>query len=202
MLFGRKQKNNIVINVLKNFIKRPKFYRTRKYFTLRLQRMRGSPHELAAGFASGIAISFTPFIGIHALVGILFSWIIGGSMVTAVLGTFIGNPWTFPVIWLLTFELGQLILSSLAEYNVQATENIFFKEIMLLIDIFKNTFITGDFEKLKASISSLTLIPVMTIGCIPFVFVSWFLSYFFLFRIIKTYQKKRKLKISKKFKSR
>jgi len=35
---------------------------------------------------------------------------IGGSMVAAAFGTALGNPLTFPFIWLTTFQIGQLIL--------------------------------------------------------------------------------------------
>ena len=55
--------------------------------------MKGSPNELAMGLASGLSISFTPFIGLHSLLAILFSWVIGGSMAASIIGTFFGNPW-------------------------------------------------------------------------------------------------------------
>ena len=71
--------------------------------------MKGSPRDLAAGLATGLAISFTPFIGLHALLAMFISWVIGGSMAAALIGTLFGNPWTFPFIWYFTFEIGQFI---------------------------------------------------------------------------------------------
>ena len=194
MLLGRKQKKNVLVILAKKIFDLKKIIRTRKYLTLRIKRMRGSPHELAAGFAFGIAISFTPFIGIHALLALSFSWIVGGSMATAIIGTFVGNPWTFPIIWLLIYEVGELILSSWTLYEVKITNNALLNEITLLLEILKSIFITGNLEELKISLDSLILFPVMTVGCIPLVIISWVLSYFFFFRIIKNYQIKKKYK--------
>ena len=76
---------------------------------LSIKRIKGTPQALSLGLATGIAISFTPFIGLHAFLAILISWVIGGSMAAALIGTLFGNPWTFPFIWYLTFEIGQFI---------------------------------------------------------------------------------------------
>ncbi len=187
MLFGRKVKRNRLFLLLRNFNFNIKFSRSKRYIALRLRRLKGSPYELAVGFSCGIAISFTPFIGTHALLAITFSWILGGSMATAVIGTLFGNPWTFPFIWFLSYEIGEFILNFWRLYDINMYEKNLFKEIMILLDIIKNVFITGDYEKIKLSFSSLILIPVMTLGSIPLVIISWLLSYFIIFRIIYKY---------------
>ena len=53
-----------------------------------------------------------------------------------------------------------------------------------------NIVIYDNFEEIKQNILSLRLIPMMTIGSIPFVLISWFLSYLILLNIIKSYKKK------------
>ncbi len=73
-------------------------------------RLPGSDHSIAAGFACGSAISFTPFIGFHFILSGLFAWAIGGNVVAALIGTVVGNPWTFPFIWMAVYKLGCLIL--------------------------------------------------------------------------------------------
>ncbi len=80
------------------------------YLVKRLTRLPGTPHSIAAGFACGTAISFTPFMGFHAILSVLLSFVVRGNYLAAVAGTLVGNPWTFPFIWVATAELGQFLL--------------------------------------------------------------------------------------------
>ena len=76
MPFGRKKKKRLIISFF-NFIKALfTFSRTKKYISLSIKRIKGTPQALSLGLATGIAISFTPFIGLHALLAIFISWII------------------------------------------------------------------------------------------------------------------------------
>ncbi|MCX5493575.1 DUF2062 domain-containing protein [Kaistia dalseonensis] len=81
-----------------------------RYYSKRLLRMPGTPHTIAIGFATGVGLSMTPFIGFHYILSIVVAFLIRGNVLAAVLGTSIGNPLTFPVIWLATFETGNFIL--------------------------------------------------------------------------------------------
>ena len=78
----------------------------------RLDSLKGTPDEIAKGFATGVAMSFTPFVGFHLLLCIAITKLSGQNGVAAALGTLFGNPWTFPFIWLLTLHLGLLILGT------------------------------------------------------------------------------------------
>jgi uncharacterized protein (DUF2062 family) len=40
----------------------------------------------------------------------LLAWVVGGSVIAALLGTFVGNPLTYPVFWYSTYEVGSLML--------------------------------------------------------------------------------------------
>jgi hypothetical protein len=82
------------------------------YYKRRVARLPGTPHSIAAGFAAGAAVSFTPFMGFHFILGALLAYFIRGNMVASALGTLIGNPWTFPFIWIVTYELGTNVLSN------------------------------------------------------------------------------------------
>ena len=75
MPFGRRNKKKDFLNLRNIFNNLLNFSRTRKYISLSIKRMRASPNELALGLACGIAISFTPFIGLHALLSIFFAWV-------------------------------------------------------------------------------------------------------------------------------
>ncbi len=76
----------------------------------RIARIDGTPYAIAAGFASGASISFTPFVGLHFIIAGLVAWIIRGNIFTSAVGTAVGNPWTFPFIWAATYNLGTGIL--------------------------------------------------------------------------------------------
>ncbi len=81
-----------------------------KYAWARLQRLGASPHAIALGVCFGIFASFTPFMGIHLLLAILLAYLFGGHILSAALGTVVGNPLTFPLIWMAGYQLGALLL--------------------------------------------------------------------------------------------
>ena len=43
-----------------------------RYWVIRITRLPGSVYSISAGFACGAAISFTPFVGLHFILGALF----------------------------------------------------------------------------------------------------------------------------------
>ena len=79
------------------------------YYKLKLARLSASPHAIASGFACGSMVSFTPLLGLHFLLAIVFAYIIRGNYVAALLGTIVGNPITFPFIWGLIFKVGACV---------------------------------------------------------------------------------------------
>ena len=194
MPFGRKKKKKLIISFF-NFIKVFfAFSRTKKYISLSIKRIKGSPQALSLGLATGIAISFTPFIGLHALLAILISWIIGGSMAAALIGTLFGNPWTFPFIWYFTFEIGQFINNGFMSYQAEFSFQSIKKEIFTLLVILKNIVVFANIPELEESVKNLKLIPFMIVGSIPFVVITWLFSYFLSLTIFKSYRKKVKKK--------
>ncbi|HUN50738.1 MAG TPA: DUF2062 domain-containing protein, partial [Candidatus Sulfotelmatobacter sp.] len=88
------------------------WHRTLRYLRHRIARLPGSPYSIAAGLATGVAVSFTPFIGLHLVIVASVCWIIRGNIVAAVAGTAVANPWTLPLIWLWIYYLGRLLLPS------------------------------------------------------------------------------------------
>ena len=84
--------------------------RAGQYLWHRLQRLPGTPYSIAAGCATGSALSFTPLVGVHFFLAAALAWLIRGNVIAAMFGTVIGNPWTLPVIWLSTYEIGHLII--------------------------------------------------------------------------------------------
>ncbi len=71
--------------------------RSIKYLAKRVLRLTASPHAIAGGIAAGVFASFTPYMGLHFLIAFAVAYIIAGNMVAAAMGTFFGNPLSFPV---------------------------------------------------------------------------------------------------------
>ena len=187
-----KKKKKLIISIY-NFIKIFfAFSRTKKYISLSIKRIKGTPQALSLGLATGIAISFTPFIGLHALLAIFISWVVGGSMAAALIGTLFGNPWTFPFIWYFTFEIGQFINYGFLSYEEDFSFKVIKKEVSTLLAIIKNIIIFANIFELEENVAKLKLIPFMIVGSIPLVFISWIFSYFLFLIIFKSYRKKVK----------
>lgn len=73
---------------------------------LRLKRLPDSPHKVALGFASGAFVTFSPFFGLHFLLAAGLAFVLRGNVLAALIGTFIGNPITFPFIGAISYRLG------------------------------------------------------------------------------------------------
>lgn len=81
--------------------------RAGRYLMHRLGRLPGTPYSIAAGFACGAALSFTPFVGFHILISVVVAWLIRANVIASAVGTLIGNPWTFPLIWVWLYNAGR-----------------------------------------------------------------------------------------------
>jgi uncharacterized protein (DUF2062 family) len=87
------------------------FKRSVRYLAHRLKRLPATPHAIAAGCASGAAMSFLPLVGLHFILSFGLAWLVRGNMIAAALGTAVGNPLTFPIIYSSAYRLGRQILS-------------------------------------------------------------------------------------------
>ena len=84
--------------------------RSGSYHRKRLLRLSGSPYSIAMGCAVGVFASFTPLMGFHVIMSVAMAWVLRGNLVAAAIGTLVGNPLTFPLIWAGTFRVGQFLL--------------------------------------------------------------------------------------------
>ncbi len=64
---------------------------------------------LASGLSIGVFFSMTPFFGFHLLLSILVAWCLRSSVLMAILGTAVGNPFTFPFILIAATYIGYLL---------------------------------------------------------------------------------------------
>ena len=112
MLFGRRTRPRWMERLRIALWPRRSFGRSFSYYKHRGMRREASPHAIAAGVAAGAFASCTPLVGFHFILSFVVAWVIGGSMIAAAIGTAVGNPLTFPLIWVSSFQVGELILGS------------------------------------------------------------------------------------------
>ena len=103
------------------------FRRLFSYLFQRIIRLPGTPASIAIGFASGVAASFTPFLGFHFIIGGALAMLFRGNVLASAIGTFFGNPWTFILIWLADYEIGVSVIHTLgygADLRVLSIEEL------------------------------------------------------------------------------
>lgn len=74
-----------------------------------MQRLPDTPARISLGIACGVFTSFTPFFGFHFVIAAALAWIVRGNVFASAIGTFFGNPLTFPFIAAISLELGSQI---------------------------------------------------------------------------------------------
>lgn len=80
------------------------------YISRRVQRLPDTPHRISLGFACGVMASFTPLFTMHFIVAALLALLVRGNVLASALGTFFGNPLTFPFIAGIALTLGNWLL--------------------------------------------------------------------------------------------
>ena len=77
---------------------------------VRLRQLEGNPHYLALGMAVGIFVSIAPIIPFQTVVAIALAFLVRGSRPAAVLGTWLSNPLTIPLVYFANYKLGCILL--------------------------------------------------------------------------------------------
>jgi uncharacterized protein (DUF2062 family) len=80
------------------------------YYWRRMMRLRATPHEVALGCAAGVFAAFTPFLGFQMLLAAVLAFVLRVSIPAALLGTFAGNPLSWPAIWGTSYLAGAWLL--------------------------------------------------------------------------------------------
>jgi uncharacterized protein len=93
---------------------RRSWWRSIAYILLRLKRLPSSPHSIGVGCAAGVFAVFTPFLGVQLILAGMLALVLRGSVFASFLASFVGNPLTYPVIWIATFNLGNVLLGGTA----------------------------------------------------------------------------------------
>jgi len=170
---------------LRNFVwPRSGWQRSTAYLRHRVFRLPGTPYAIAAGFACGAAVSFTPFVGFHFVLAALLAWLLRASIVASAVGTAVGNPWTFPFIWVWIYELGKWMGAGGASSAGNHDFTGLFAAILNALLRFDMIYL---FE------TAWPVMMPMLAGSAPTAIVIWFLFYLPIKPMIASYHRRRRL---------
>jgi uncharacterized protein len=171
MLFRRREAESFLDRIRVHLWPRRSWIRSSRYVVYRLRRLSDTPHAVALGFAIGVFTAVTPFLGTHMVMALFLAWVIGGSMVAALLGTFLGNPLTYPLIWYSTYEVGNLMLGGrIDNQHIDLSGGIFQKSLDQLWPILKP----------------------MTLGCVPVGLALAAIGYVLVKPMVEAYKHRRR----------
>jgi uncharacterized protein (DUF2062 family) len=69
-----------------------------------------TPKRTAAAFAVGVFFGFSPFLGLHTVLGLVVAFALGLNRVAVLLGVYSNLPWIVPAYYTLTTMLGATLL--------------------------------------------------------------------------------------------
>jgi len=118
MLFKRRDQLSPLMRLRLALWPARSFARSFRYMMLRLRRIPASPHSIALGCAAGVFAIFTPFLGFQMMLAALLALMFRGNVFASAVGTFAGNPLTYPVIWVSTFTVGNILAGNPANAEI------------------------------------------------------------------------------------
>ena len=166
-MFRSRKKTKLTVRIKSLFWPTIGWKKYMQYLLLRLSRLGSSPTSIACGVACGVAISFTPFVGFHFILAAITAFLCRGNVLASALGTAVGNPWTFPFIWVSVFYSGRWFLGISGTAQVSFL-SIFEKSMHAILSFDFSTFATDVWP---------VFFP-MLIGCIPYYIISWALTFY------------------------
>jgi hypothetical protein len=172
-----------------------------QYVQHRLRRLPGTPEQIARGIFAGIVAIFTPFFGLHFVVAAVLAKVMRGSILAALLSTFMGNPLTYVPIAISALQTGHFLLGT--RMRGQVDESIFAKFGGAAGDLWHN--FLSIFTPAQAHWDELAIFyndvffPWMVGGIIPGV-VCGSICYYLSVPVIRAYQKRRAARLRKKMK--
>ena len=189
-MFKQRKKSTLQERTIGLVWPRTGWKRTFKYVLVRLSRIPASSQSITAGFACGAAMSFTPFVGLHFVLSAILAWLLRVNIMSSLFGTVIGNPWTFPFIWVWIYELGRWMGAGSGPGDAHSMDfSGFFGGLMeaaLGLDV-------GFMMETAAPIFW-----PMFVGSLPTAAGAWVAFYFLLKPVVVTYKKRRERRRLKK----
>ncbi len=175
-ILSRKNKKAIKQKITDFFWPTIGWKRTLYYYKKRLFRISDTPQAIAAGAATGIAISLTPFIGFHVIIILGLCFLLRANIVAGLLTSLVGNPVTFPFIWLITYLIGSVLLGN--HIDLKALDGGL------------------SMDKLQANVE--TIFVPMIAGGLVLGLLSWVALYFLIDKTVYKFQTARRKRLDEK----
>lgn len=155
------------------------------YYWRRMLRLRATPHEVALGCAAGVFAACTPFLGFQMALAGALAFLLRVSIPAALLGTFVGNPLSWPAIWSASYIAGVWVLghdpAHAAEHFVQ-TANALSATLM------------APSPSLDTAVVNLSpLVEPMVVGGLLVGLIAAVFSYYPTRQAVRVFQKRRKV---------
>ncbi|MEM7722825.1 MAG: DUF2062 domain-containing protein [Pseudomonadota bacterium] len=169
------------------------------YVKHRMNRLPGTPEQIARGVFAGAIAVFTPFFMFHFVVAAILAKLMRGSIIAALLATFIGNPLTYIPIAYISLHTGHFLLGT--EMRGEMDDNLFAKFGGAAGDLWHN--FKAIFTAERAHWSELNrfyddvFFPWMVGGIIPGI-ICGVICYYLSVPLIRAYQKRRDARRQKK----
>jgi uncharacterized protein (DUF2062 family) len=80
-----------------------------KYIYFRIVRLSDTTRSIALGLSIGVAISCNPLLGTHFIQAGTLAWLFRANLICALIGTFFGNPWTYPFLFWAAIKFGSFL---------------------------------------------------------------------------------------------
>jgi uncharacterized protein (DUF2062 family) len=156
----------------------------------RFLKIRGHPREISLGFALGLFVGMSPFMGLHTAIAVLLAALFKWNKFSAAIAVWISNPFTAPLIYGLTYLLGAKVLSYKNSYTLPGSF-----DLDALLHIIRS-----------APEIIWVLIVGGTVAGIPLAVIGYFCAYFTIFEYRKNLKPKLKMEratdIARKIKNR
>jgi uncharacterized protein len=201
MVFKRRDKKPFWRSVADMFYPRTGWRRAINYIGHRVKRLPDTPHRISLGFACGVFVCFTPLFTLHFALAAALAALFRGNILASLIGTFVGNPITFPAIAAISYKLGLVILGySSAEGAVAQLRHAFRAAYYTLWTNFKSLF---GYESVPwdgfAEFFKMVFLPYLVGGIIPGLVAAVFF-YYLVRPMVAAYQSRRKGRLLAKLK--
>jgi uncharacterized protein (DUF2062 family) len=199
LVFKRRERQNWAQKVAAFFYPRGGWRRAASYMGHRLSRLPDTPDRIARGIAAGMFASCTPLFGFHFVLAALCAHLLRGNILAALLGTFLGNPFTFPLIvessvqlgsWMLGLGAGLHFPQVMAAFGYAGAE--FWGNVWLLIT-------GGDPGWFRLRLFFRRVFLPYLLGGIPIGLATGVVVYFVSLPLIKAYQTRRRNRLRARF---
>lgn len=200
MVFKRRDPRSYFRTLVEAFWPRGGWTRAFHYVKHRIRRLPDNPHRIARGVGAGVFVSFTPLFGFHFISAFLAAKVARGNILAALLGTFFGNPITFPIIAFSSMKLGKWMLGT--PYDEGQHQTLAGRFLGAAEDLKHNFF--AIFTPEQAHWGNLSyfysdiFLPYLIGGLIPGL-VAAVIAYYLSEPVIAAYQKHRRKKLKERF---